>query len=257
MLYRTGTKWSKKYTLDSFNSTFYALFGYCWQISNYELQSELRFIVREGNLKLNIFLTDSLIVSTLGLDFSQHRGMDIVVDGNSYQSYFIELEKYSNYNPKKPNECREYTKNEYQTCVDKAINKLLTDNFSESLLCNPTWLGIKNACPDMNWKNLKTLNSTKKKELEKMLMYIMKMELEELKTLCKPPCTVTRANIRTGRSRNYLGIGNMTGVTFLFDKTVKQSQAMIGYDFSNFLVDLGSSVGLWFGISVIGTPFFY
>ena len=79
------------------------------------------------------------------------------------------------------------------------------------------------------------------------------MELNELKNICKPPCTVTRATVRTARSENYLGIGiNKTGLTLYFDEIVQHSRVIIGYDSSNFLVDFRSSIGLWFGISVLG-----
>ena len=111
----------------------------------------------------------------------------------------------------------------------------------------------------MNWK-IPNLTVTKSKELDKKLINIMKMELEELKFICKPPCVVTRANIRTGRSKDYLGVGRNTprgfGITLIFDETVKYSKAIIGYGFSNFLIDFGSSVGLWFGISAIGKLLF-
>ncbi len=194
------------------------------------------------------------MISKPGLDLSQHIGKDIVLDSISHQNYFIELEKYSNYNPKKPDECKEYAENEYQNCVNMAINQLLSNEFAEQLSCNPAWLGIKNACQDMNWKNP---NHMKTVELDKKLMNIMKMELEELKTICKPPCTVTRANIRTGRSEDYIGKGtDRLALTLVFDETVKHSKAIIGYGFSNFMIDFGSSVGLWFGISAIGKLFF-
>ena len=260
LLFRTGSTNKYTYTSDvSFNRMFYALFGYCWQISNYKLLSDLRFIEKEGNLTFNIFLTDSLMITKPGLDLSQYIGKDIVLDSRSYESYFIELEKYSNYNPKKPDECKEYAENEYQNCVNTAINQMLTNEFADSLICNPAWLGIENACQDMNWKN-PNLTVTKSKELDKKLMNIMKMELEELKFICKPPCVVTRANIRTGRSKDYLGVGRNTprgfGITLIFDETVKYSKAIIGYGFSNFLIDFGSSVGLWFGISAIGKLLF-
>ena len=67
--------------------------------------------------------------------------------------------------------------------------------------------------------------------------------------ICQPLCTVTRSNVKKGRGKDSR---DSYTVTLKFDKTIIYSKAEFGYNFSNFLVDLGSAVGLWFEISVFG-----
>ena len=92
-------------------------------------------------------------------------------------------------------------------------------------------------------------------KLGKMLVFdvniqkLLKIQSITHMTPCKPACTTTTTTVKKGRD-------NFKEFTFevslMFDETIIYSKAIIGYDFSNFLVDLGSSVGLWFGISVLG-----
>ena len=37
-----------------------------------------------------------------------------------------------------------------------------------------------------------------------------------------------------------------------FTEHVKETRIMLGYDFFNFVVDVGSAIGLWIGLSVMG-----
>ena len=64
--------------------------------------------------------------------------------------------------------------------------------------------------------------------------------------LCPKPCTEMKyhARIRTsGPDRN---------IKLSFNPIVQYSGKMLTYNFSSFLIDVGSSLGLWFGLSVLG-----
>ena len=45
---------------------------------------------------------------------------------------------------------------------------------------------------------------------------------------------------------------NFAYLDLQFDNHVVHTKEMLAYDFSNFLIDIGSSLGLWFGLSVFG-----
>ena len=69
------------------------------------------------------------------------------------------------------------------------------------------------------------------------------------KDKCTKACLVTRSNIFNNGARNGFGVGNLK---FVFDGIVVKKTKMLAYDFSDFLIDIGSSLGLWFGLSVFG-----
>ena len=74
------------------------------------------------------------------------------------------------------------------------------------------------------------------------------MENLDAKRACPHPCTVIQSTIRPGSSE----ATNETRIRLLFDDLVVYSHIIVNYGFTDFLVDLGSSVGLWFGLSVFG-----
>ena len=75
------------------------------------------------------------------------------------------------------------------------------------------------------------------------------MENFQTKQKCAVPCSETRSSIRNGFSKAPIFD---KGTWLVFEERVRVSQNVISYTFSDFLIDLGNSVGLWFGISVIG-----
>ena len=244
-----------------FKRIFYVTLGYCWEISNYSLTTILTIenIYRKGKInQFKIFLTDKLVDSMPTLDLSTHRGHDILLGNRMDQAYLIELTRFSSYNPKDDDYCINYYESEFQSCVDGYVINQLTDGFTDYLKCNPPYLTNTDACTDMDWRNTTGLSKAGKRKknmkFKKMLQKLIKMERYTDENICKPPCTVTRSNVRKGRSEaSKYGFK----VNLKFDNTIIYSKAEFGYNFSNFLVDLGSAVGLWFGISVFGKLLFY
>ena len=166
-------------------------------------------------------------------------------------SYFVKIEKQSIFNPRKAGECKEYAEKEFENCVDDGFQ-----NFTHAVLvCEPPWMTTKNACTDMSWKKVMTTYIEKAKYKLKfatwvaILHKIIEMENFQTKQNCAVPCSETRSSIRNGFSKAPIFD---KGTWLVFEERVTVSQNVIGYTFSDFLIDLGSSVGLWFGISVIG-----
>ena len=134
----------------------------------------------------------------------------------------------------------------------------MNDGLADFLICNPPFLTNTKKCSDMNWKS--GINQTVSDIIGKSLKFHTKFrEIEALESfsgegICKPPYTLLRSNVRKGKKREN---NQEYKLTLQFDETIIYSKAVFGYDFSNFLVDLGSAVGLWFGISVLGILFFF
>ena len=50
--------------------------------------------------------------------------------------YMVKVEQLSNFDPRKPDECKEYTDGEFERCVDDGLQDL----WKPILGCNPPWL---------------------------------------------------------------------------------------------------------------------
>ena len=69
------------------------------------------------------------------------------------------------------------------------------------------------------------------------------------KDRCNKACQVTRPNILKNAEHTFRGPAKLK---IVFDDIVVWKTKMLAYDFSDFLIDMGSSLGLWFGLSVFG-----
>ena len=244
------------YNMSSFKKRFYPLFGYCWEISDYVIQNEILITGKKIFNVFNmtkIFLTDKLLRTVPALDLSSHRGEPILMQNGSDKTYLVDIEKYPFFDPYKPDNCKNYKTDEHEECVDEKLK----DYRNELMHCRPPWLAKQNACLDMNWyrteniSSLLQLNAFAKNELLRSTRSIINMENFDAKKECPVPCSMTRSNIRTGTKGNTLAGAE---VRLVFEERIIYSENTFGYGPSDFLVDLGSSVGLWFGISVFALP---
>ena len=83
------------------------------------------------------------------------------------------------------------------------------------------------------------------------------MKLIDLKPMaiqknCTDPCLTTEIDVQL-RSKGASDHPKKTyaRVNLDFDTAVEKRYRVISYDFYNFLIDIGSSLGLWLGISVL------
>ena len=239
-----------KYKMTDFDKQFYPKFGYCWEITDYVLHKDLQLNILGKVKHALVFLTDKLQKTKPALTLFNHRGVAIELDKTKDLTYFIEIGIKSFSHPQTPDDCKDYTVNEYAKCIDQAFDNFTLDVFE----CQPPWLTTRHACTDMKWKE----NSNSMFEIlsdfellfkEIILFDIIEMKNFEAKKKCKRPCKEIRSLIRPGFAQTSQG---SISTTLMFDEIVILTKDIVSYDFSNFLLDLGSSVGLWFGMSVLG-----
>ncbi len=196
-----------------------------------------------------IFLTDKLLRTVPAVDLSSQRGEPIIMKNGTDVTYLVQIEKYPFLDPYQPDLCKNYNLEEHLECVDGNLKDYL------DMSCRPPWLAKRNACLDMNWYGiannitLSQLDASVENDLVTMTRSIIYMEDFEEKKSSPVPCSVTRSDIRTGITGRALAGSE---VRLVFEDRIKHSENTFGYGRSDFLVDLGSSVGLWFGISVFG-----
>ena len=77
------------------------------------------------------------------------------------------------------------------------------------------------------------------------------MDTYPAKGRCAKPCTVTKSKIISdGKVKHDFRLENTLNIKFESDVVFRRK--VLAYDFSSFLIDMGSSLGLWFGLSVFG-----
>ena len=116
--------------------------------------------------------------------------------------------------------------------------------------CIPPWLSSKHQC----FSNISTYNHSKKEISEIIhLQFIeakISKKLTQVEMNCKKPCRKMTNRVSLA-DKAFLGC-NVASVEFRFEKTVKVEKKIIVYTWFNFIVDVGSSLGLWLGLSALG-----
>ena len=239
-----------KYNITNFVRHFYPKFGYCWELTDYDLTDTLEINIKGNVTKAIVLLTDKLQRTKPTIAISDHRGTAIQLDISKDYTYFVEIGIRSFAKPSNPHYCKDYIENEFEKCVDLAFKNFTIDGY----LCLPPWLTSQNACTDMNWRKQTTsIFLTMVSDVLEVIGLdpIIEMKNFDEKNKCSKPCKEIRSLVRPGfaPTSDAMGIGV---TTILFDEIAIFTEDIVSYNFSNFLLDLGSSVGLWFGISVIG-----
>ena len=115
--------------------------------------------------------------------------------------------------------------------------------------CIPPWLSSKVQCG----RNITTYNYSKKdiehRIRDKFINLKFWHELTKAELDCKNPCK-KMTNLISLRA-DYTDIGT-TALHFRFKKNVKVEKKIVSYTGFNFIIDVGSSLGLWLGLSALG-----
>ena len=153
----------------------------------------------------------------------------------------------------KEDNCRIYENlSDYTECVDSTIRKKMIDMIG----CIPPWITFnlveseKDICI-----NQVQLNQDKAmdimsdiEQLNHDIKFLKEMELSSEE--CKPSCTQMKV---ASKMTSYKS-GNWNGIyfTMLFNDIIKVHKEVTSYDIFSLFVEIGSSLGLWIGLSAIG-----
>ena len=120
---------------------------------------------------------------------------------------------------------------------------------SRNISCNPPWLSPNNQCTTF-FKNLSIYQFLADDFQAKIVdpLYEYRKDFAEQK--CKRPCTVYKieVNMRGRGARKFQEFG----VFLQFDQNVAKKVKKMAYTPFQFVIDIGSSLGLWIGMSVLG-----
>ena len=249
-----------------YETRFYPKFGLCADIQDYRLTKngdvlldievnmfqqffDNAYDLYRNNFTAQIFLTDMQLRTKTSLHLQSHWGSSINIENGWDYQYVVKVEHLSIFNPKKPANCREYVDEEYEGTVQEKLHDL----FHPLIDCVPPWVSEKDQCTgvinateevtDKYWYNTEVYDTFE--SISDMIDYPAQKRSTK-------PCTVTRSNVMKNAKKFTEKTLISSMIRFQFDNLVVQRTKMLAYGFSDFLIDLGSSLGLWFGLSVFG-----
>ena len=175
-------------------------------------------------------------------------GPRIKVDLGEDYDYVVKIEHKSNFDPKNPGDCKVYNSDDFEKCVDKELQ----DVWKPALGCNPPWLSPQDQCTRVINYTKDIVDNIYLQKRFSIINRIVRMESYPAREKCTIPCTFTQSNFFLGEKYSHSFRSTRTLLKFKFAKKVIHKTKLLGYGYSEFLIDLGSSLGLWFGLSVFG-----
>ena len=225
---------------------FYPKFGYCWELSDYPANALISMdILTEGNIKspsYEVYITDRNLKTPITVEIETHKESLIHVRFPWVHTYEIKVELISHFDPLDPDSCYDYEEDEYENFMKEELEQLVKPIIG----CNPDWLSLGDDCETF----VGNFSEEYKNSTEMTLDMILEMKRFPSQELYKDPCIETRSYVKL-RSKEKDANAYLT-LDIQFDKEVIRTRKILAYNFSNFLIDIGSSLGLWFGLSVFG-----
>ena len=229
---------------------YYPSFGRCIDFSNYTITGNVELNIFTKTLyyanMAEVFLTDKKLRTRSTVHKPSHWGPSIIIQEKNSYEFLVKVEQLTNFDPRNSDGCKEYTDGEFERCVDEGLQDL----WKPMLGCNPPWLSPQDQCKGI----LKTteIDDLLQNRTIKTITNIRNMKIGVAAEGCTKPCTVIRLNIFKNGEK-YLGTrSKVAKLNLVFDDIVVLKTKMLAYGFSDFLIDMGSSLGLWFGLSVFG-----
>ncbi len=215
-------------------------YGYCKEITTYNANQNVVIKPPKHHQQLRVFISDGNFRSLFSIDSTSIKGYPIIVWEN--QSYSYEVDVSISSSCKVTSQEIVDTKEEFKECVDDKVQ----DAIGMPLGCVPPWLSNKNQC-----------NETYKHEFYEIAIpnfvqsYVdPPFELGNIKIEkeCRKYCSRTRS-ITQYRQR-YMDAQRAL-IKLAFNEDVSVTEKVFSYTPFQFIVDIGSSLGLWMGLSVL------
>ncbi len=209
----------------------YPKFGYCFDVKNYSMTGTIVFRFNDIT-GVTFLLSDPSTKSYIQSDPNSHQGEVLQIDKSAAYSYYIDLEIHqlsetSNCNPQP-----EYS---YANCVDDFVSK----DFMPSLGCIPPLLSDHDHCEENKSNVTNYISNYAQKYLSNVAT--------KAETGCKKPCRQLKMKVTLkGQTSNQKAYG-----VFNFNPKVKVLTELPNYNWFNFIIDIGSSLGTWAGLSAI------
>jgi hypothetical protein len=238
----------------SYVLSFYPKYGWCYDLIDFPIAKNMfmaiRLMSKEGHsIKGEVFITDKYLRTRHTVHAGSHWGLSINIEQGTEHTYLTRVEKISNFDPRKPEDCRNYGVDDYMKCADDGMEMAWRPLYN----CNPHWVSSYNQCNGELNVTKETINTYFSNAIE-TLNPIYNMRNDAFKESCIKSCTEAQVSISLNEKKEqiYAKAENATFLNLIFANEVVYTTKKLAYGTSEFLVDMGSSLGLWFGLSVFG-----
>ena len=234
-----------------YEKRFYPRFGRCIEVVNHTIPGDIQLLISIDSMerpyaKAEVFITDRKLRTMSTIHKPSHWGSSIIIQSGWMNDYLVEVKQMSNFDPRKPDDCKEYAEGEFEKCVDDGLQ----DIWRPIIKCNPIWISPQNQCKGVVNVTADDMRLISNQSFP-TLIGIDQMDTYPAKERCAKPCTVTKSKIISdGKVKHDFRLENTLNIKFESDVVYRRK--VLAYDFSSFLIDMGSSLGLWFGLSVFG-----
>ena len=228
---------------------FYPQFGWCYDLVNFTTSGEVKLRFHMGSKdnrvsQYKVFITDKRLRTRTTLHTKSLWG-SIEVRRYKDTNYVIKVDQLSYFDPRNPDACKTFTSDGFDKCVDKELKKV----WKPLINCNPPWVTSEDKC-----KGKLNVTTDNEKMIIKQTLEtasgLIQMTNFPAKRKCFKPCTVAQSMVfSNGRGKDS---ALYAFLTLDFADEVAYTTKELAYGPSEFLIDMGSSLGLWFGLSVFG-----
>ena len=237
----SGTLLGSRSLMDETTEVYLPTQGWCRAFEKLD-NSTLNLALEEEHYEIIVFDRSQSLICDSTRKFSGQR-IEQEVSSDFSQDYFLTLELV--YHNSGTNECTDYGPDHkymsHADCVDQALH----DSFLSILGCIPPWAKQEPVCQYANLSNSE--ESALKQLWQKLNQYRSIKEGCEFKA-CPPPCV--EIYIKSELVNTYWMQPRQLSI--YISPKVKITRHEIAYGFFELVVDIGSSIGLWVGLSFIG-----
>ena len=222
------------------NLVFIPRYGMCKEISHFDITQEM-FLDHTNADMARILVTDRNYRSYFMIDLASHIGTRVFMQTNKihYINVQIQVKLYCKKDEKPMKE------NDFQKCVDDKIMEVFQQN---NIDCVPPWLSMNNQCNQTYWDYYGDF------ELEFYTDYVSKViTLSNIKVEeeCRQSCKeitylVSEREVMDNENED------QSWAFISFNQKVVVTEKVPNYDMFQYIIDVGSSLGLWLGLSVFG-----
>ena len=224
-------------------------------LSCFEILTHNKLIMSKSSTPKVIYFSDSFCQPSFRL-VRDAMAWDPILIGNGKnpgESAYYEIDITITETIAKEGTCRNYENpSDYGECVDSTIRMKIIDMIG----CIPPWIKFNMDEIDQDiCTNQVQLNSDKARDIVSV-MEQLNHDIKFLKKLkltseeCKPSCT----QMKVASKMTSYASGNWSGYyfTMLFNDIIKVQKEVTSYDIFSLCVEIGSSLGLWIGLSAMG-----
>ena len=216
-------------------------YGMCKELSYFNVTQELQLINKNGD-DARVFLSDKTYRSYFMPDTKSHDGPEIMIKPGKYQYIDVEIQEKSDCTTES---ATPMTQNEFKKCVDDKIQKEFEEH---NITCIPPWLSENRQCNQTYSRKFYPYHFSKifNKDYKDMVDILSNTKVEKE---CRQSCKEKKYVVKEKGAKPYssAGFADLT-----FDQKVVVTEIVPNYGMFKYIIDVGSSLGLWLGLSVLG-----